>query len=90
MTYIKDHVIRCFESDAFKFKSSAGYPIEIDYNNCTEDTIVGAVIFDGNHMMPVEWNNDGVPLRLPLHQGLNLVPLRRIYSYEVIPVEDRI
>ena len=41
-------------------------------------------------MMPVEWNNDGVPLRLPLHQGLNLVPLRRIYSYEVIPVEDRI
>ena len=40
--------------------------------------------------MPMEWDINGKPLKLPINQGLDLVPLRGVSSYEVIPIEERI
>ena len=53
-------------------------------------SIVGFVCFNYEYDMPVEWDLNGKPLKLPLHQGLSLVPLREVISYEVIPENERI
>jgi len=84
MTYIQKHKLAWL-----KFKSAAGFPVIIDYQYKGNDKIVGSVCF-GEHNMPMEWDFDGRPLKLPLHQGLSLVPLREVISYEVIPVDERV
>jgi hypothetical protein len=84
MTFIQKHKLACG-----KFKSAAGFPVVIDYQYNGIDKIVGVVYF-GQYDMPIEWDINGKPLQLPLHQGLNLVPLREVTSYEVIPKEDQL
>ena len=72
-----------------KFKSAAGYPVIIDYQYTGNDKIIGIVCF-GDYDMPVEWDINGRPLKLPMHQCLDLIPLREIISYEVIPESERL
>ena len=85
MTFIEKHKL-----GGRTFKSAAGYPVIIDYNCPDTDKIVGFVRFDSGYLMPIEWDINGDPLKLPLHQGLGLVPLREVISYEVIPVDERV
>lgn len=73
-----------------KFRTAAGFPVIIDYSYIGTDKIVGFVSFNYEYDMPVEWDLNGKPLKLPLHQGLSLVPLREVISYEVIPENERI
>ena len=89
MTFIQKHLHYCFLMQSYGFKSAAGYPVLIDHEKCTDRKIVGYVCFD-SYNMPLEWDLNGKPLKLPLHQGLGLVPIRKVESYEVIPVEERI
>jgi len=84
MTFIQKH-----KSLFGKFKTSAGYPVIIDHSYTGFDKIVGFVCFRCDYNMPIEWNINGKPLILPLHQGLGLVPLKEVVSYEVIPLEER-
>lgn len=72
-----------------KFKTAAGFPVIIDYQYKDTDKIIGYVCFDCGYDMPVEWDINGKPLKLPLHQGLGLVPIREVISVEVIPVDER-
>lgn len=70
-----------------KFRSAAGYPVTIDYENTDPTKIVGTVLFPTSTRR-VEWDLTGVPLELPINQCLNLVPLREVISYETIPKSE--
>ena len=88
MTFIQKHKLAWR-----KFRSAAGYPVIVDYLCTDRDKIIGFVCFSGPNFkydMPMEWDINGKPLKLPINQGLDLVPLRGVSSYEVIPIEERI
>lgn len=86
LTFIQEHIQK------YKtVKTKAGFPIEIDHANCTNEKIAGFVIFPKyNYKMPIEWDINGRPLKLPLHYGLDIVPLKTVVSFEGIPVEERV
>lgn len=73
-----------------KFRTAAGFPVIIDYRYIGTDKIVGFVSFNFDYDMPVEWDLNGKPLKLPLHYGLDIVPLKTVVSFEGIPVEERV
>ena len=86
MTFIQEH-IRRYKT----VKSKAGFPLEIDHVNCTDEKIAGFVIFPTyNYKMPIEWDSNGRPLNLPLHYGLDIVPLKAVVLFEEIPINERI
>ena len=87
----KEHFQNSKVVSTYKFKTKAGFSVEIDYDNSTDEKITGFVFFNtpnGLHKMPVEWNQDGVPLKLPINQGLNLVPIKLEPSYVVSDYES--
>ena len=89
MTFIQKHLQNAMMLNEQLFKSASGHPVKIDYSKSTDNKIVGFVCFD-TYEMPVVWDVNGKPMKLPLHQGLTLIPLRRVISYEIIPVDERV
>lgn len=84
-TFTQKHI-----ANGGRFKTAAGWLAEVDAENCTDTLLVGHVICPTGHRMPLEWNVDGSPVKLPTHHSLDLVPLREVISYEVIPLDERV
>lgn len=71
-----------------KFKTRAGYPATITHVDESTKTLNGIVYF-GDYEYKTAWDENGTPNNLPINKELNLVPLRKVVSYEPIPKQDQ-